>query len=266
MPNLLPSKGQIERIACDHDQQQGLAAAAAAEEAKEDSTGTAAESAPAATGSAAVTHLELEVPAAPGEETEKPADWDRALELAGLEPRAALESAREERRRIAREARDSAPRAKLPLAEAIHHFLEANGELPSYRRLEAFARQLEITVEVRSKPWAEHLDDARAYRAGLGLSSPVEGPKPRGHAVRKEIKVPADGIPGAPRRYGKGRTRHTEADCIAALRRFDRELPAREPRTRARYLEFSVSEGMVSPSYFDRYGGFTKLMREAREC
>lgn len=182
--------------------------------------------------------------------------------LAGLEPRSVLEPERNERRR---RRQPPVPQPRLPLREAIHHFLEANGELPSHRRLTHFARQLHIALELRSKPWAEHLDEARAYRASLGLTTPAENPKPQGHAARKTVKVPEGGIPGAPRRViRRGSSLYNEEDCVAALRRFDEEAPSSEPCTQKRYLEFSVEHGTVPPKHFQRYGGFTKLMQLAR--
>jgi hypothetical protein len=181
---------------------------------------------------------------------------------AGLEPRSDLRPLREPLRR--RRARRTL-RAPLPLAEAIHHFVEANGELPSTNSIEAFAKLADVVIESRSKPWAEYLDDARAYRASLGLTTPPDNPrrgKPK--TPKAEVKVPAGGIPGAPKRR-KGRSHHSEADCIADLQRFDRELPASEPRTQKRYLAFSVEHGTVPPARFQRYGGFTRLMNIARK-
>jgi hypothetical protein len=57
------------------------------------------------------------------------AAWDRALTLAELAPRAELHTERRHRGRYS----DS-----LPLIEAIHHYVEANGELPSKERFREF--------------------------------------------------------------------------------------------------------------------------------
>ena len=241
LPQLLPSAGQIERIAEHHDEGRD----------DEDVAGSAP----------LVEALEIPADAATDEKAERVGAWDRALQLAGLEPRSALEAVRQKTRRKGPEWNDP----RLPLVELIHHFLEANGEMPSRVRHYDFARELGIAVEVPSKDWLDHLEDARAYRAELGLDSPGN-PRARGKGARKQLKLPADGIPGAPLRLErKGRTRYSEEDCIESLRRFDAELPPREPRTRARYLPFSVDHGTVPPSHFDRYGGFRKLMEEARD-
>jgi hypothetical protein len=228
LPRLLPSVSQIERIAADHDRGDD----GQHNQDRRALTGADAEAA-----------------------------WDRALAIAGLEPRSVLGPLREpQRRRRARLDR----RTRLPLAEAIHHFVEANGELPATGSMETFAKLADIALESKSKPWAEHLDDARAYRSSLGLTTPSENPGPgRPKTPKAEIKIPAGGIPGAPKRR-KGRSRYSEADCIADLQRFDREIPASEARTQKRYLAFSVEHGTVPPKHFQRYGGFTELMRKAR--
>jgi hypothetical protein len=78
----------------------------------------------------------------------------------------------------------------LPLAEAIHHYVEANGELPSTGSMETFAKLADIAIEDKSKPWAEHLDDARAHRSSLGLTTPSENPR------RGRPKTPNQGSGG----------------------------------------------------------------------
>lgn len=47
----------------------------------------------------------------------------------------------------------------------------------------------------------------------------------RGRGARKEVKIPAAGIPGAPTADPpQGRSRYSREDCIAALWGFDSEL------------------------------------------
>lgn len=251
LPGLLPSKGQIERIARDHDVQQRRELAKA--QASEQAAGDAADSAEDQVSEQGVEDNEPAEPSPP-----KAAPWDLALALAGLEPRTTLAP-----RPNTRPAPD--PKSlRLDIEVAIHHFIESNDSMPSEKSLQDFARLVGTAVATRSKPWADHLDDARAYRAQLGLDSPSENPKPLGHAVRREVKVPEGGIPGAPPSR-KGRRRYSEEDCLNAVERFDREAPPSEPRTRPRYARFSVEHGTVPPNNFRHYGGFTALMKKARQ-
>src|SRR5690349_7297855 len=101
LAELLPNSAQIERIA-----RQVRASEAAAASQDSDATATDEEIAEAVTEAAA----ELEVCA----DATGSADWDKALEIAGLEPRQTLEAER---------SRNAIRRRGLPLAEAIHHFV-----------------------------------------------------------------------------------------------------------------------------------------------
>lgn len=87
-----------------------------------------------------------------------------------------------------------------------------------------------MAAKRRGKSWAEVREETRAYRAELGLTSPTEDPDPLA-SRGLEVRVPAEGTPGVPRRAKHGRGRITE-DCLAALERFDRDLPPRAARTR----------------------------------
>jgi hypothetical protein len=182
--------------------------------------------------------------------------WDQALLLAGLAARPAVRDCGENQRK----------HRGMLLAVAIHHFYEVNGCLPSREALREFARRLGIALEQHGKkPWAEVLEDARVYRSSLGLETPAAD-EPRPRLKRSDVKVPKGGIPGATPAspIKRGQHRYTREDCLEALRCFDAELPASEPRTQKRYLAFSTEQGRVPPSRFQRFGGFTQMMREAR--
>lgn len=186
------------------------------------------------------------------------ADWDRALSAAGLEPRAILD---EERHRASRGIRG------LPLVEAIHHFVEANGRWPSRSALIRFAELADIGVEgqAQGKPWPDYIDEARAFRADRGLASPERLPR-EVRADPASIRVPSDRIPGAPRRRKTGSGQHTREELLDALERFDRELPAGASRTRAAYARFAKENRLPAPVTLDRRGdGFTAMIAEMRE-
>jgi hypothetical protein len=269
LPILLPSVGQVTRITRDHDHDQRRRAAVAEEQAvitglvveggaPAQGAGDAEPDEPAASDARQMSLIET------SEEAKSLALWDRALEFAGLPPRSALQPLREESRKRRRASQAPETRA-MPLEVAIHHYVEANGAMPSRDSLHKFAAMADIAVAALTKSWIEHLDDARDYRKGLGLSSPAEDPKPLGRGRRLEIKVPEGGIPGAPPRR-KGRSRYSEQDCINDLRRFNDELAPGEPRTRDRYVAFASEHGLMSASRFEAYGGFRRLLRKARRC
>jgi hypothetical protein len=132
--------------------------------------------------------------------------WDKALASAELEPRANLRDQRFHRGRRP----DS-----LPLVEAIHHYVEANGELPSKLRFIEFRRLADVKVEDWQGSWRDALKAAIEYREGLGFKGPTEMPragKPRAGEIR-QVKIPKGGIP-VPRpgfRRGRANTRNLTA-------------------------------------------------------
>ena len=88
--------------------------------------------------------------------------WDAALAIAELEPRSNLRDQRRHRgRRL-----DS-----LPLVEAIHHYVEANGTLPSREQFKEFRRLADVKVETRSGGWTDALRAAIAYGRSSGWRS-----------------------------------------------------------------------------------------------
>lgn len=183
------------------------------------------------------------------------APWDAALAIAELEPRTTL---RDQRHRRGRRP-DS-----LPLVEAIHHYVEANGALPSREQFKEFRRLADVKVETRSGGWAEALKAAIKYRAELGLTEPTEMPamgKPPAGASR-QVKIPAGGIPGAVPGLKKGKSKYAEADCVAAVRRYLEEDEG--PHNQKGYLLFAGRHALPAPSYFGDHGGWRAVRRKAK--
>lgn len=183
------------------------------------------------------------------------APWDKALALSELEPRSTLREQRFHR---------GPHRDSLPMVELIHHYVEANGELPSRNDYEEFRKLAAVKVETRKGTWKQHLEATIKYRETLGLTEPRELPTIAGRRGRgpREIKLPAGGIPGAAPRLGKGRRKYTEADCVAAVRRYLEEVDG--PHTQKGYLVFSGRHGLPAPSEFDVHGGWRELRRKAK--
>lgn len=182
------------------------------------------------------------------------APWDKALSLADLEARSTLRKQRFHRGRHP----DS-----LPLVEAIHHYVEANGELPSKGDFERFRKLVDAKIESRTGGWKDYLKEAIAYRQSLGLTGPTELPTIAGRRGRgkREIKVPQGGIPGAAPRLGKGRRKYDEDDCVAAVRRYVEEDDG--PHNQKGYLVFAGRHGLPTPSLFQDHGGWRVLRRKA---
>jgi hypothetical protein len=183
------------------------------------------------------------------------APWDAALAIAELEPRSDL---RDQRRHRGRRP-DS-----LPLVEAIHHYVEANGTLPSREQFKEFRRLADVKVETRSGGWTDALKATIEYRAGLGLAEPTEMPatgKPPAGASR-QVKIPAGGIPGAAPGAKKGKSKYAEADCIEAVRRYLGEDDG--PHNQKGYLLFAGRHKLPAPSYFGDHGGWLAVRRKAK--
>jgi hypothetical protein len=161
----------------------------------------------------------------------------------------------------------------MPLVEAIHHFVEANGRWPSYETIYQFINKLGIIVESPDRTWhqlgtAAVIEKGREYRTGLGLESPPGSGARKGRAPwGTEIKVPEGGIPGAlTGRTGRAAVERTKEELLDALDRFDLELrPRSVPRTRARYVTFASQHQLPSATTINKHGGFTKMLAEARE-
>lgn len=183
------------------------------------------------------------------------AAWDEAIRIAELEPRAQ------------RKATGRKPRS-LPLAEAIHLFVQSNDELPSHARLDKFAELADFQFESRSKKWREHLQDAIAYRKTLGFEEPTAMPKspiaPGGNPGKPDVKAPAPGsIPGVMRRQRKGQAQYTRLELVTAIQTYLEQLDGDRP-TQKGYGRFAAKKQLPSASNFRHHGGWTALLKEAR--
>jgi len=187
------------------------------------------------------------------------AAWDRALEVAELEPRAQLRDQRRRRGRL---------EESLPLIEAIHIFAELNGRLPSKTDLNEFGEKADVQLEAIRKPYRDVLREAIAYRQALGHNGPTELPRPEGgaggNAPRAPIAAPAPGsIPGVARRLSKGRTRYARDELIAAIQAYLEDLDGGRP-TQKGYGRYAVKNRLPATKNFAKHGGWKALLVEAR--
>lgn len=185
--------------------------------------------------------------------------WDRALELAGLEPRQT--SGRKGQKG------ETGMRGVVPEPVAIHHYFEAGNSLdywPSMERLTEFSVLADFRLKrQKSKRWHEILEEARLYRAKLGLPSPTKSLSRGRNAAAPVIGTPGC-IPGAaPKRKAHANRPYTDAELWAALERYDREAPA-GARTQTGYRNFATANAMPSGSLMHRIGGFRKAMNAVR--
>lgn len=182
-------------------------------------------------------------------------DWNRVLDLVGLERPAPAASA----------GMRQAPRG-LPFAIALHHYVEANGTdvWPSRRRLFEFSKLGGFRLPQQMRPWSEHLEEARQYRADLGLGSPATLPRnATAEQNQRPVKPPLAPIEGAPPRAAWGECIYSDDDLFAALERYDREADS-GPRTRNGYGAFATAHRLPAAHYLSRIGGFTAAMAKIR--
>jgi hypothetical protein len=114
------------------------------------------------------------------------------------------------------------------------------------------------------------LDEAEALLTFRGIPVPATRPargRPRRGASPGPFQLPPGGvIPGAPPRDGKGGRKEKawpRDACIAALREWDRELPASVDRSRAHYVRDSRDRNWPGAETLRRRGGFSALLQEA---
>jgi hypothetical protein len=67
---------------------------------------------------------------------------------------------------------------------AIHHYVEANGTLPSGEQFKEFRRLANVKVETRPGGWTAALRETVEYRARLGLTGRPRC-RPRGNPRRE---------------------------------------------------------------------------------
>jgi len=183
-------------------------------------------------------------------------DWDRVLEMVGLEIPGAPASAGTRQ-----------PPRGLPFPIVIHHYLEANGieVWPSAEKVRSFAKLGNFRLPQLSLPWADHLEEARAHRDELGLPSPTLMPADAPREIqRRPVKPPLGPIDGAAPKASWGECIYSDEELQAAVERYDHQAGA-GPRTRDGYRAFATAEGEPAAHYLDRIGGFTAAIRRVRE-
>lgn len=165
--------------------------------------------------------------------------WDRALALAGLEPRA--------------------PRPRrlgTPLAEALDRVIDLYGALPTKPELACAA--MAVGISLAREPWRPAIEDLRIRRRRAGKWTPPRPPRPD---ERPDYDVLPPGFDG-PLDLGEGARRrapraHTVEVVEEAMRAFLSELPSKEAPTQQRYLAYCRRHpGTPWPSSFAQFGGW----------
>jgi DNA-binding MarR family transcriptional regulator len=169
-------------------------------------------------------------------------DWDKALEIAGLEPRSAA--------------------APLPstrgasMTDAIVRYYASHGNLPTSTELREYAVETDFALEgLRGMPWAEHIE------AGITLISDLDLPLPPQYGVGppddwQPITLDGD-LP--PRRSPE----YTRVGVMEAVVAFVEQLPARQTAQSRRWRTFSRGKrGVPSLKALAAHGGLDHLVRE----
>lgn len=175
-------------------------------------------------------------------------DWDRALELAGLESRP------EHGARVRKRG--------MPIAEALDRFAdEADGWFCRREQLLEYARDRGITVAAREPGvvWREYVAAAKALRDARGVTSrglPPPGVYPdypgRGGGARRR---PATKPPGY----------WTPERCVAAVKRYFDDPTTGPNRSQKGYLAWSVGrDDAPAPNAFAKLGGWKAVSAMAR--
>lgn len=176
--------------------------------------------------------------------------WDRALELAELEPRPELSGSR--------------PAPGMPTVAALELYAEAtDGWFCNRTVLQQFARDRDfgLAAQEPGTSWSDHIAEATARREARG--EPIKGMAPPG--VRPSCAGIGDG--GQKRRAQAIRPPGfwTLERCLDAIRRFLAELSSGVNPTQKRYLAWSNGrEDASAPAAFAQYGGWKVLLAIAR--
>lgn len=169
--------------------------------------------------------------------------WDRALEIAGLEPRAA-----------------TPPRVAEALAvpDAIGLFFLFNGHLPSVPEFKAFLEEKDLACQASAnRPWKDWCADAAAQIRQQGLSEP--NPYPNKGPPLDWQPVDLD-LSGFPRRRISD---YSRLQTLEAVYEFKLALRAAETPTDRRYKAFARGKyGVPDLIVLTRHGGLTTLLRE----
>lgn len=172
--------------------------------------------------------------------------WGGALLAAGLEVR--------------RPATARAHSSVVTYYEAIRRYLETQGAMPTGKRLAAFARAQGFPLP-RTPP-EKHPGAVLAVHdefVGQGRWAPARSPKPGQHP-------PYDYESVSTRKLGERRMkkRRTKDECIEGIVAYLDQLPPHENAGQKRYGAWCTGTGHPAPSKFSEYGGWTKLLAEAR--
>jgi DNA-binding HxlR family transcriptional regulator len=167
--------------------------------------------------------------------------WDRALEIAKLEPRSALSPARE----------------AVPRAKALAFFFLAHGYVPSQNQLELFACREDFALQAPSEAWEETCSQGVELIKAQGLPEPNPYPS----------KIPPDGwepvtldLSGLPARQRRGQSR---LQALESAYTFKLDLASGETPTDARYKAFALGKKDISSlNVINRFGGLAVLLRE----
>jgi hypothetical protein len=172
--------------------------------------------------------------------------WDRAVELAGLDPQA-----RHPRKHT----------GGVSIEEAMERFLETQGALPSLKRLAAFASTQGFPLARQARPMAESIDLLRSARAERGLWTPPRMPRGNKHP-------PYDFTYGSTRKPGEQRKRKriTRDDCVESVITYLDELPARTKASQKHYTGFATGrpDVVAASSISLQEGGWSGVLAEAR--
>jgi hypothetical protein len=172
--------------------------------------------------------------------------WDRALEIAELEPLPALAE------------RTQATRIRgLSRGQATALFIRHHGAWPTKRVLDAYLKQAQIRYD-------GHVSEADARAEAIELLASdrvaVADASVRFRDAGAEFNLPPAGS-GPPSREAH---RATDERCIRGLMIWLDQLEPGAKRTQPAYLNFSKGRhDCPAPNRFQQYGGFTKLKTEA---
>lgn len=161
--------------------------------------------------------------------------WDRALEIARLDPR----------RRVGN------PAKRMPLVEAMLLFYQGHAYLPTEAELVEAAKRQGIALERdRRRSWPDYVEKAREIASARGFREPP----PYGASIGSN-----EGD-NTRRRGGK----YPRVEVVAWVREFAATLPAHTPATNKRWKAFQRGRsGIPSLNVLIRHGGLAALLKEA---
>lgn len=167
--------------------------------------------------------------------------WDRALELAELDPREAVE------------------RREVPSpSELIARFFLRHGHLPLERRFKDFLNQEELACAAwQHRSWDSWCVEACDLLAAQGFPRPVPHPSKSGPDGWQAINADLSGLPK------KGIAEYSRLQVLEAVCEFKFSLEPRATPTDKRYQAFSNRRNKVPGlRVVQSHGGLQQLLRE----